>query len=32
MPCCGRIALVFQSLPEISPQILQRKDFADEEC
>ena len=31
MPCLGRIAVVFQSLLEICPQILWRWDFADEE-
>ena len=36
MPChgshlLGRIALVFQFPPEICPQILKRRDFADEE-
>ena len=31
MPCFGRIAVVFQSLPEICPQISQRRGFADEE-
>ena len=31
MPCVGRIALVFQALPEICPQISKRWDFADEE-
>ena len=31
MPCRGRIALVFQSPPEICPQISQRGDCADEE-
>ena len=33
IPClaAGRIALVFQSLLEICPQISQRMDFADEE-
>ena len=31
MPCLGRIAVVFQSLLEICPQILWRWDFTDEE-
>ena len=31
MPCRRRIALVFQSLLEICPQISKRTDFADEE-
>ena len=31
MPCFGRIAVVFQSLLRTGPQILERRDFADEE-
>ena len=31
MPCRERIALVLQSLPEICPQILERRDCADVE-